>query len=225
MIPLAKLWTFVGNWFIPLAAGWAVFVRGGLTETAAPGVRVSRAYWGLGFSLFTAAVLIAVFALYLRAARQRKDEPLVPPNTKFESSTDRSPLISWGTLIAYALCVAAAFTVFGTTYSESLIYEWDKKEPLADGFWSSRAAVHRVACDKSSCFAMGPRFDEHGDSVAGVNQYLPFVSDGALLVLLLCLALSTAYVMFLILSKPSAARGAHGTAATGGKLAKRRESL
>ena len=85
MIPLAKLWTWTGQLFIPLAFAWAVYIRNGLDSAPpADGVLVSRAYAGLVLTLAAATVLSWSFALYVRAARQRQAKVLVPPNTTFE---------------------------------------------------------------------------------------------------------------------------------------------
>ena len=83
-MPLAKLWTFVGNWFIPLGAAWAVYVRNGLADRPAQGVSISRAYWGLTFSLLTLAVLVWSFALYAKDAKRTGSASIAPPNTTFE---------------------------------------------------------------------------------------------------------------------------------------------
>jgi hypothetical protein len=102
--PLAKLWTFVGNWFIPLAAAWAVYVRNGLTDKPPPGAVVSRAYWGVVFTLLTLSVLIWTFALYVKQAKQNRAASIVPPNTTFEDASDRNAVISWGTVVVYVVC-------------------------------------------------------------------------------------------------------------------------
>jgi hypothetical protein len=77
MLALAKLWTWVGNLFIPLAIGWALYIRGGLADRPpAIGVLVSRAYWGLLVTLITGAALIWALSLYVRLA-ERTNAPTV----------------------------------------------------------------------------------------------------------------------------------------------------
>src|SRR5947209_2189872 len=98
MMPLARLWTWTGQLFIPLALGWAVYVRNGLDTTAASeGVIVSRAYAGLLLTLACGAVLCWAFALYVHAAKQRGAHTLVPPNTTFENKKERNRALSWAT--------------------------------------------------------------------------------------------------------------------------------
>lgn len=138
MMPLAKFWTFVGNWFVPLAAAWAVYVRNGLTDKPPQGAVVSRAYWGLIFTLIASAVLTWSFALYLKEAKRSAARLLAPPNTTFEEAGDRNAIISWGTVAFFAVCIVGAFILFGTSYSESVIHRWEARTGLADGFWASR---------------------------------------------------------------------------------------
>jgi phosphoglycerol transferase MdoB-like AlkP superfamily enzyme len=71
LTPLAKLWSWTGQAFILFAIGWAVFVRGGLSDKSLPeGVAISQGYWALVVALITANVLVWTFGLYVRAARR-----------------------------------------------------------------------------------------------------------------------------------------------------------
>ena len=99
MLPIAKFWTFVGQSFVPFAATWIYFIRSGPNE----GVLISRAYFGLLITLLVAAGLLWSLGLYVRVARNRGLTPVIPPNTTFEDLKDRNPLISWGSLVGFAL--------------------------------------------------------------------------------------------------------------------------
>lgn len=183
MLPLARLWTWVGNLFIPLAVGWAVYVRGGLTDKPPPeGVLVSRAYWGLLVALIVAAALTWTLAFYVQLAKRKNAPLLVPPNTTFEDEAVRSRIISWATLCAFALAVSLALTLFGVRYGESQIHRWDDPQPLQSDFWGSRAKAYALGCPKQPCFAMGQRKDAVNSPIFGVNEYILYVSDGGLLV-------------------------------------------
>jgi hypothetical protein len=46
MVVLAKLWTFTGEIYIPIALGWGVFVRGGTPGDFKEGVLVTWGYRG-----------------------------------------------------------------------------------------------------------------------------------------------------------------------------------
>jgi hypothetical protein len=80
MKPLAKLWTWIGQSFIPLAVSWAFYVRGGLPTDKPPtdGVLISRAYWGVLITLAVGIVLCAAFALYARSEGKTFKRPFAP---------------------------------------------------------------------------------------------------------------------------------------------------
>ena len=182
MMPLARLWTWTGQLFIPLALGWAVYVRNGL-DTTAEGVVVSRAYAGLLLTLACGAVLCWAFALYVRAAKQRGAHTLVPPNTTFEDKKERNRTLSWATAVVFAVAILAGSILFASSYSNSRIHGWDATTPLSNDFWSSRLAAHGQGCPAHPCFALGPRMVAGRGPINGVFEYLPFLTDGAVLLL------------------------------------------
>ncbi len=127
MNALAKCWTWIGFAFVPLAIGWAIYLRGGLSDQPpALGVLISRGYAGLLVSLIAGCALIWVLALYVRAARKQGVRTLVPPNTMFEEMDKRHTVISWATLVIFlgALCRArriqrSVFRKFGPRLERS----------------------------------------------------------------------------------------------------------
>jgi hypothetical protein len=196
MSALAKLWTWIGQTFIPVAIAWAVYVRGGLAgEHLGEGVLISRGYWGLLVTLVVGSALAIVAALYVREARRSRAGILVPPNTTFDE-TGRSRLISWGTALVFTLFVLAALALFGDRYADSRIYLWDGMSPLASGFWSSRVKAHEAGCGYQPCYAMAQRLYP-GRPVSGVNEYVLYLTDGALGILMAALV---AAIIFLTLS-------------------------
>lgn len=181
MLALARLWTWIGNLLIPLAIGWAVYVRGGLTDRPPPiGVLVSRSYWGLLVTLVAGAALLWVMALYVRLAKRQNALLLVPPNTAFEDDTARNKIISWGTAVVFAISVLSALTVFGVRYAESRIHGWDDQNPIQTGFWISRVRAHEIGCASQPCFAVEQQVEAGGNPIFGVNEYILFVTDGVL---------------------------------------------
>jgi hypothetical protein len=73
MAALAKLWTWIGQTFVPLAVAWAVYARGGLPgEHIEEGVLITRGYWALLVTLVVGNGLSLVGALYVREARRTK---------------------------------------------------------------------------------------------------------------------------------------------------------
>src|SRR5438477_890837 len=186
MLALAKLWTWIGNLFIPLAIGWAFYVRNGLPDPPPPtGVLVSRGYWGLLVTLIAGAALIWTMARYVRLASRENARILAPQNTAFEDDTIRSRLISWGTVLVFATSVLLALTVFGVRYMESQIHRWDDQRPLQSDFWGSRMQAYELGCAKQPCFAVGQRMDAGGNPIFGVNEYILYVTDVALVLVLL----------------------------------------
>lgn len=198
MQPFAKLWTWTGHAFVPLAIGWAYYARGGLdTSSPAEGALISRGYWGLLLSLGAAALLAWTCALYVRAARRNRSGAAVPPNTTFEDEQTRTPIISRGTAAVFVLAVVGALSLFGIRYGDSRIHAWDGTRPLAGGFVSSRLEAYRLGCGHPPCFAVGARVDGSGKSLAGINEYVLFLSDGVLCVAALTAAIG---VVFLIVT-------------------------
>jgi hypothetical protein len=177
MLPLAKFWTFAGHWFVSLTVVWAYFVRTGSDE----GVLVSRGYWGLLVSLLVGTAMMSALALYISAARRANAPIAIPPNTTFEDDANRQPLISWLTVLVLCAAIFVSLVVFGDRYSSSKIHAWDCKEPLADGFLTSRLKAHDPGA--KGLLAMGNRFDERGKKLNEVNEYVRYWSDSVLLLL------------------------------------------
>ena len=195
MNPLAKLWTWTGQSFIPLAIAWAVYVRNGLLAEKPPteGAIISRAYWGLLITLAAGTVLSWTLALYARAAKEKHSNILIPANTSFESETNRNRVISWATVCVFGIATTLALVVFGVRYAESMIYTWDAQSPLAQGFWASRVRAYELGCASQPCFAVGQRFDANGP-IYGVNEYILYVTDGAIAVLAVLLLLGILFL-------------------------------
>ena len=206
MTPLARLWSWTGHAFILFAIGWAVFVRGGLSDKAVPeGVAISQGYWGLVVSLIAANALTWTLALYIRAAKRANARILVPPNTTFEEAADRNVIISKGTVIIFAICVALAIAVFWVRYSDSVLHGWKDDKQVGTGFIGSRIAAHGKGCPSQPCFAVAFKFDNGTKIASGVNEYILFVTDGGLIVLLLGLASSFVFLIDAIARYPPAA--------------------
>jgi len=203
MGPLARLWTFTGQLFIPLALAWAVYARGGLAE-APPleGVRVSRAYAGFLLALAAGAVLAWTAAMYVAAAKRSHRLVLVPPNTTLEEGVGRNIAISWATAVTFSIAVLLAIVEFATTYSYSQIHAWDCATPLQNGFWASRVQAHHDPCPSRPCFALGQRTNPPNRPLNGVFEYIPFVTDGALLIFAITFASGLGAVV-LALRKPT----------------------
>jgi hypothetical protein len=203
MLALAKLWTWIGNLFIPLAIGWAVYVRNGLTDRPAPiGVLVSRAYWGLLVTLVAGAALIWAMALYVRFAKRKNALILVPPNTAFEDDTARSLIISWGTVFVFGISALLALTVFGVRYTESQLHKWNDQQPLQSSFWGSRVQAHEIGCAKQPCFAVDQRVDSANNSIFGVNEYILYVTDGVLVLPAMFVLAGAFFLVRQIFSRP-----------------------
>ncbi|HXI05271.1 MAG TPA: hypothetical protein VNJ49_02905 [Bradyrhizobium sp.] len=202
MLPLAKFWTWLGNYFLPVAVAWGYFVRSGSDE----GVRISRGYWGLTASLLVGSLLTVALAMYVQEAKRAK-AIRVPPNTAFEGDADRNLVISWGTIATYFLAVLVSVITFGTRYADSKIHAWDKTVPLADSFWGSRVLAWTQSCSKSSCYSMGNRFDAGGKELEFVDQYIPYLTDPAVFVLGLLFIASLVALLMTILNRSSASQG------------------
>jgi hypothetical protein len=188
MLPLARLWTWTGQLFIPLAFGWAIYIRNGFDTAPVPdGVVISRAYAGLLLTLAAGTILSWSFALYVSLAKQYRARTLAPPNTTFEEKKDRNVVISWATVLVFAAAVIAGIIVFGASYAKSELYVWDSLDPLGPGFWSSRAAAYEQSCLKHPCFALGAQVDSANRAIYGVYEYIRYVTDGAIVVLAFCL--------------------------------------
>lgn len=185
MIPLAKLWTRIGSYFLPLAIAWAVYIRNGLDKAPPEGVSISRAYWGLLATLVAGSMLAVTLALYVRAAKRKPEQSLLPPNTSFEEMDDRSPVISRATVAVFALTIVFALLMFGARYADSKIYCWDSTTPLADSLFDSRLAAYSgKTCEGTPRFAIARRM-QGSTPIDGVNEYVLYLTDGALLALTL----------------------------------------
>lgn len=208
MMPLARVWSFIGSWYIPLAVAWAAFVRNGLPgEHIDAAVGISGAYWGLLASLGISGVLIWIFAIYVRRAKRQQAALLVPPNTAFETETERNPVVSWSSALVFGVAVITAVILFGSAYSDSVIYGWDAQNPLAKGFWSSREIAYEQGCPTPPCFAIQQRMYEKGPLV-GVNEYVLYATDGALLLLSLIAVSGIGYLISMAGSPPGASGAA-----------------
>lgn len=205
MKALAKMWTWIGQTFLPLAFGWAVYVRGGLDGPhLEEGVLISRGYWGLLVTLAVGAALAIVAALYVREARRTGAKTLVVPNTIFEEA-ERSALSSWVTVIAFSVSVVAAFILFGARYLDSKVHTWNGTSPLAQGFWSSRIKAHKIGCDHAPCYALAQRLYS-GNPISGVNEYKLYVTDGALLFLIAVFSIAAGYLICALVETPAPAQ-------------------
>ncbi|WP_222016059.1 hypothetical protein [Rhizobium leguminosarum] len=171
------------------------------TEPPAVGVIISRAYWGLLVTLLVSAALAWTAALYVRLAKAEGASTLVPPNSTFEEPQLRNRFISWATVCVFTLVCAAALVVFGNRYSESRVYRWDDLQPLEKTFWASRVQAHVIDCSNASCFAVAQHFDNAGKAIHGVNEYIPYVTDGAIAVLALLLIAGLLYLVVQLASR------------------------
>jgi hypothetical protein len=201
MIPLAKLWSWTGHAFILFAIGWAIFVRGGLSDKSLPeGVAISQGYWGLIVALIAANALIWTLALYVRAAKRENAKFLVPFNTNFEDLDDRNLIISWGSVTLFVIAVVIAIALFSVRYSDSILREWGKDAPMTGGFIGSRVQAHKVGCDHQPCFAVASQFDKNVRIPSGVNEYILYLTDGLLVVLVLTVAVGLVFLVISIVS-------------------------
>jgi len=133
-MPLARLRTRVGSYFVPLSLAWAVYIRNGLDKAPPEGVSISRAYWGLLATLLAGSALCATLALYIRGAKHRRGRPVLPPNTSFETQDKRNPVISRTTAIVFGLARAFGLVVFGGRYRHTQIHCSDSPIPLQPSF-------------------------------------------------------------------------------------------
>jgi hypothetical protein len=187
LVPLAKVWTWTGSAFLTLVIGWAFYVNGVGEPSPAAGLRISRAYAGLVVTLLAGSTLAWSFALYVSQAHARGLNIKIPPNTLFEDKTERNTIVSRATIIVFAVAILYSLILFTTRYSESRVYTWDGQVPLADSFFSSRAAAHAQPCPDQPCFAMARRAEGAGKSLHGVFEYIPYVTDGAIILLAITL--------------------------------------
>ena len=201
MLPLAKFWTSLGNYFLPVAVAWAYFVRNGSDE----GVKISRGYWGLAVSLLVGTLLLTTWALYIWRAR-KGNASFAPPNTAFEAAYDRHPVVSWGTVAVYILAVVAAIALFGSRYSDSIVHTWKDSIPLAGSFWESRVKAWMSTCTDTTCFAMGNRIGNDKNELEYVDQYIPYVTDPVLVILAILLVASFAALLVAFLRPLPAAQ-------------------
>jgi MFS family permease len=191
MLPLARFWTWAGAAYVPAAASGIFFISNGPHR----GVLISAGYLGLCASLAIGAILAVTLALYVMKARKSAIPIIVPPNTLFEDEKNRSELMSWGTVIIFALAIVAGLVFFGNRYADSHIHLWDSATPLADSFIGSRAAAYAKGCAKQPCFATGQRMEDKtpADHVA---EYILYWTDGLVIFLCLCLLLSLAFLAY-----------------------------
>jgi hypothetical protein len=196
MTELAKLWTWIGEMFIPIAIVWAFYVRGGLPGKVPEGVLISWGYWGLLVTLAVGATLVFIAALYVREGNRTGSAAIrVPPNTMFGAEGAGNHLISRGTAIIFTLSVVGGLIVFGNRYLDSRIYQWDDTSSFGAGFWSSRASALQAGCGHGPCYAMAQRMYP-GGPVSGVNEYVLYVTDGVLAILIVGLFCSVAFFIF-----------------------------
>jgi hypothetical protein len=180
MLALAKLWTWIGQLFVPIAFAWAYFVRNGPSE----GVLISRGYLGLLASLAAGSALAWTLGSYVRLAKRRDIRPAIPPNTMFEDDVNRSMLISWGTVVVFTAVFLGAILLFGVRYSDSRIHQWNDPAPLGHSFTGSRVKAHESRCPSPPCFAMSARKDDKGNVLPGdIFEYIPYVTDGGIVAL------------------------------------------
>lgn len=93
-------------------------------------------------------------AFYVRLAKRKNAPILVPTNTAFEDDTARNRVISWCTVIVFAISVLLSLTAFSVRYVESNIDRWNSVEPLESSFLGNRLRAHEVGCMKQPCFAV-----------------------------------------------------------------------
>jgi hypothetical protein len=185
MFPLARVWTWTGGVYIAAVIAWIITNRGGDPgPLPAEGILISQGYKYLIVALVAFAALAWIWGAYIHAARQANETSLVPPNMLFETPTERNSLISWFTLVVFFGAAVAGLVVFGVRYSTSVIHDWDSKRAIGRGFWSSRAEAHHLGCANSRCFAMGQHWDDQNKPIDGVWEYLLYVDDGVLLLLI-----------------------------------------
>lgn len=196
MLPLARFWTWVGHSFIPLAVGWAYFVRNGPDE----GVLITRGYFGWALTLLVGAALTFALGRYISLAKSRHLAGLIPPNTTFEKTNNRNRIISWVTLVVFAFFLIAANILFASRYADSRIHRWDSPTPLDESFVGSRIKAHQTPCSDRSCFAISKRVSSSG-SARDVMQYIPWYTDG-LLILLAAAQLAALAYLAVMLSRP-----------------------
>ncbi|MHC2618246.1 MFS family permease [Bradyrhizobium huanghuaihaiense] len=185
MLPLARFWTWIGTAYVPALASGIFYINNGPHR----GVLISAGYLGLCASLAVGTILAVTLALYVMKARKSADPILAPPNTLFEDAEHRNRLISWGTVIVFALAILVGLIGFGNRYADSRIHLWDKTTPLADSFTASRAAAYAKGCPKGPCFAMGQRMEDKTPA-EHVAEYVLYWTDGFLI--FLCLSLLAA---------------------------------
>ena len=186
LTPLAKLWTWTGHIYLPIALAWAIYVTNGLPvtdELPHPGVLISRGYWGLLASLAAGAMLIWTWAEYAKHAREHAKEALIPPDTTFEELDDRSLVISYGSAVVVFAGLIFFTVMFAGRYGDSRIYLWDAGTPLADHFFNSRYEVYFGT--EHGPFAIAARLETGYKPYTGVNQYIPYLTDGILIVLVI----------------------------------------
>jgi hypothetical protein len=114
---------------------------------------------------------------------------VAPPNTTFEDENARSSFVTWGTVITFLITVVAGLILFGVRYSESQLHLWEAREPIQASFFGSRIHAHADGCNKAPCYALARRVDENLNPIYGVNEYKLYITDGALMLVVVALFL------------------------------------
>ncbi|MBI1981410.1 MAG: hypothetical protein HYS63_07660 [Methylocystis sp.] len=137
----------------------------------------------------------------LGAQRAFRNLQLEPVERHAIVVAERSLPISWGMVTIFGLAVVAGLAVFGARYADSRIHAWDDVRPLREEFLASRLTAHERGCVHQPCFAVGPRVDGAGKPLPSVNEYILYLTDGALLAAALLVMLGLAYMLFVGLQK------------------------
>jgi hypothetical protein len=114
----------------------------------------------------------------------------------------RNALISWGTVIVFAVAVLTALAVFGRRYADSRVHGWNDVNPLGAEFLTSRLVAHQLGCIHQPCFTVGPRLESIGNPLPGVNEYILYLTDGGLVAIGFAVVLGFAYMLFIGCHRP-----------------------
>ena len=63
--------------------------------------------------------------------------------------------------------------------------------------------AYELGCAKQPCFAVGQRMDAGGNPIFGVNEYILYVTDGALVLVLLFMLAGIVFLIKGIFSRPA----------------------
>jgi hypothetical protein len=116
----------------------------------------------------------------------------------FGPEAARNRYVVWGTAIIFALSVAGGLIVFGIRYSDSHIHRWNEASAVENGFWSSRVSAHQDGCEHVPCYAVAQRMVSDG-LVKGVNEYVLYLTDGGLAILIVGLLCNVGFFIFVCL--------------------------